>query len=182
MVHNGSEVNRTMADTPDIATMLKTRIRPIRPGDDAAVAALVRDSLAAHGLDVPGTAYFDPELDRLSSYYARDPQRRAYFVAVDGQGEVVGGAGLAEFPAVDGCAEVQKLYVAPAARRRGVGSALMRAVEDRARTLGYRTLYLETHSRLEAAVRLYEALGYSRADRAGTTPHDAMDRFFAKGL
>ena len=44
-------------------------IRAIEPRDGAAMAAIVRRSLEAHGLDVPGTAYFDPELDHLSAHY-----------------------------------------------------------------------------------------------------------------
>ena len=44
-------------------------IRAIEPRDDAAMAAIVRRSLEAHGLNVPGTAYFDPELDHLSAHY-----------------------------------------------------------------------------------------------------------------
>ena len=37
-------------------------IRPITADDDEAMGAIVRDNLAAVGLDIPGTAFFDPEI------------------------------------------------------------------------------------------------------------------------
>ena len=39
---------------------------PIEPHQDAAMAAIVRAALKEHGLDKPGTAYFDASLDHLS--------------------------------------------------------------------------------------------------------------------
>ena len=74
-----------------------TVIRPIRPEDDAPLSRIIRSNLEQFHLDIPGTAYFDPELDHLSRYYRAAPDRRAYFLAVDGAGRVLGGVGLAEF-------------------------------------------------------------------------------------
>lgn len=165
-----------MPKAPDI------RIRPIAPRDDAAIARIARTALRAHGLDIPGTAYFDPELDHLSSYYAADERNRAYFVAVDYQDTVLGGAGFSAFPSFDRCAEVQKLYVAETARRQGIGAALMDAVEAAARERGFRHLYLETHSNLEAALRLYEHLGFELIERPAFVQHSTMDRFFLKNI
>ena len=158
-------------------------IRPIRAGDDAVMAEIVRTSLRATGLDVPGTAYFDPELDRLSAHYGARPDRRRYLVACDpATGRILGGAGVGELEGAEGQAELQKLYVAEGARRRGLGGRLVRAVVRAARGLGYRELYLETHSGLAAAARLYERLGFRRCERAAATAHTAMDRFYLLGL
>ena len=73
------------------------KYREIEPSDDARVAEIARYNLKKFHLDLPGTVYFDPELDHLSRYYRAAPDRRAYFVAVDGAGRVLGGVGLAEF-------------------------------------------------------------------------------------
>ena len=54
-------------------------IRPILPADDARMAWIIRSNLEQFHLDIPGTAYFDPELDHLSRYYRAAPDRRAYF-------------------------------------------------------------------------------------------------------
>lgn len=157
-------------------------IRPIATDDDAAIAGIIRANLEAYRLDIPGTAYFDPELDHLSAYYGAAPERRAYLVMTDGAGTVLGGAGLAEFSGLDACAELQKIYLADAAKGKGLGTALARAVEARARELGYRRLYLETHTVLDAAIRLYERLGYRRIDQPVSTVHTTMNRFYLKEL
>ena len=96
---------------------------PIEPHQDAAMAAIVRAALKEHGLDKPGTAYFDASLDHLSAYY--DRPGRAYYVLLDGE-TVVGGVGVAEFEDLPGCCELQKLYLAPAFHGRGLGSRMIR--------------------------------------------------------
>lgn len=58
-------------------------------------------------------------------------------------------------------AEVAKMLVSRAARRRGVGEALMRAAEAAARQAGRSLLILDTVSGSPAA-RLYERLGWVR--------------------
>jgi len=58
-------------------------------------------------------------------------------------------------------AEVSKVLVHSAFRRRGVGAALMRAVEERARQQGKRTLVLDTREG-DSSERLYQSLGWIR--------------------
>jgi predicted N-acetyltransferase YhbS len=53
------------------------------------------------------------------------------------------------------------LYVALEHRRQGVGSALVRAIEDQARQRGSRRLYLYTDS----AIEYYKRLGWSTIDQ-----------------
>lgn len=95
--------------------------RKIEAADDQKIAEIIRANLEKLGLSVPGTAYFDPELDHLSAYYQADPARRAYFVALDEDGQVVGGVGIAEFAGIENCAELQKLYLDDRAKGRGYG-------------------------------------------------------------
>lgn len=59
-------------------------------------------------------------------------------------------------------AEVAKLLVHRAVRRRGIGRALMLAVEEEARRLGRTTLVLDTRQG-DPSERLYQSLGYQRA-------------------
>jgi GNAT superfamily N-acetyltransferase len=56
-----------------------------------------------------------------------------------------------------GIAEVKRMYVVPQARRRGVGRALLTALEDQARSMGFATVRLdcERHN-----WPLYRAAGY----------------------
>ena len=157
-------------------------IRPIRPEDDAPMSRIIRSNLEQFHLDIPGTAYFDPELDHLSRYYRAAPDRRAYFVAVDEAGRVLGGVGFAEFSGFSHCAELQKLYLAEEVKGRGLGSRLMQQVQSCARSLGYGQMYLETHSNLQAAIRLYEKLGFQRIQRPEGVMHSTMDHFYLKEL
>lgn len=68
------------------------------------------------------------------------------------------------------------LYVAPEHRRHGVGSALVRAIEDEARIRGHETLYLYT----TGAVRYYERLSWIAQDRVDWLGYPAV--LMARGL
>ncbi len=158
------------------------KIRQILPTDDSCLAQIVRSSLRSKGLDIPGTAYFDPELDHLSSYYLADPGSRCYLVVEDEEGLVAGGVGLARLPWDSVCAEVQKLYLADRVKGRGLGRVLMEVLEREARAMGFSSLYLETHSTLRTAVALYRSMGYVEVERPEGAIHSAMDCFMRKEL
>ncbi len=85
--------------------------RKIENADNAQIAKIIRSNLEKLHLNLPGTAYFDPELDHLSDYYNSKPEKRTYFVALDENGKIIGGVGIAEFDGIDDCAELQKLYL-----------------------------------------------------------------------
>lgn len=63
-------------------------------------------------------------------------------------------------PLAPGLGEVKRLYIAPSARGLGLARRLMRAIEDEARTLGYRRLKLDTNGILTRAVALYRSEGW----------------------
>lgn len=60
--------------------------------------------------------------------------------------------------------QLNDLYVAPPARRHGVGSALLAAARDHAVASGALGLQLETRRSNAAAQRLYVSLGWQRDD------------------
>lgn len=156
--------------------------REITPADDGAIARIIRANLEQFHLNIPGTVYFDPELDQLSAYYHAQPEKRVYFIALDERGKVVGGVGAAEFPGLSRCAELQKLYLDDDAKGKGYSRELMKLAEDWAREAGYRQLYLETHSNLKIALGLYEKLGFRRIERPEAVQHGTMDHFYLKQL
>lgn len=162
--------------------MRSITIRPITPADDSQIAKIIRKNLEAHHLDIPGTAYFDPELDCLSRYYDALPEKRRYFVALWENDAVAGGVGIAEFPGFAHCAEIQKLYLTDEAKGKGYGKRLMRVAEDFATAAGYHSLYLETHTNLEAAIGLYERLGFRLIDQPVSVLHSTMNRFYRKDI
>ena len=59
--------------------------------------------------------------------------------------------------------ELTKMAVTRSAQGRGVGRLLARAAIERYREIGGRELYLESHSSLAPALRLYESIGFRHA-------------------
>lgn len=156
------------------------KLREIQPADDAKIAAIIRESLEDAGLAIPGTAYFDPELAHLSDYYQQSLGRQ-YFILEEGA--ILGGVGIAECGKLPGVAELQKLYLAPAARGRRLSPRLLTAALDFATAADYQAVYLESHHQLEAAIALYEKFGFQALPAPLIlTPHNAMDRFYIKTL
>lgn len=84
------------------------------------------------------------------------------FVVEAGEGELVGY--LVGWVVADE-AEILNLGVAPEWRRRGVGRALVREALERYRALGARQIFLDVRESNEAALRLYQAQGFSRIGR-----------------
>jgi len=156
--------------------------RQITAKDDAPLAALIRWNLKQHGLDIPGTVYFDSNLNHLSSFYLAEPSKRTYFILADEADQVIGGIGLAEFDPIPGCAELQKLYLADAAKGSGLGYEMIRLAEQQAIHLGYLQMYLETHTNLQAAMHIYEKSGYRLIPKPDSVRHGTMNRFYLKDL
>ena len=146
---------------------------------DAPLAALIRKILRENGLDVPGTAYFDEALDHLSGYYERSDG--FYYVLLEND-DLIGGVGIERFGGFEDCCELQKLYLSEKSRGCGIGYEMMRFIEGRARESGYRHIYLETHTNLNAAIHLYEKCGYRLIRKPPQVVHGAMNRFYLKDL
>ncbi len=145
------------------------------------------DELAAAG-EVVASAYLH-DLEVSAAYQARlrDAASRQrdglVLVAVgadDGAAELLGtvtwaagGSPLAERAAGDEV-ELRMLGVAPSARGRGVGEALVRDCLDRARAAGARGVVLSTQPQMRAAHRVYERLGFGRAPDLDWTPEPGV--------
>lgn len=95
---------------------------------------------------------------------------RVFVARLDGVS--VGCAGLREHAPSAG--EIKRFYVAPSARRRGVGRALLAWIEGAARELGYRRVLLDTAAPLVEAAGLYETSGYARVARFNDNVHAAL--------
>jgi GNAT superfamily N-acetyltransferase len=67
-------------------------------------------------------------------------------------------------------AEIKRMYVVPAARRRGVARALLAALEDAARERGYAFVRLDTGPRQGGAMALYAAQGYTAIGNFNANP------------
>jgi putative acetyltransferase len=156
-------------------------IRAIRASDDASVATIIRTVMPEFGADGPGFAIHDAEVDRMSAAYA--PPRALYLV-VELEGRVVGGGGVGPLAGADpDVCELRKMYFLKEARGLGIGKQVLEHCIAAAREMGYRTMYLETLTGMEAAQRLYEQLGFRRLGCAmGATGHFSCDRYYALSL
>ena len=156
-------------------------IRTIQPGDDKALATIIRDTLAEFKANKPGTVYFDETTDHLSNVFKTGVS--IYFVA-EMDSEIMGGGGIyptANLP--DGTCELVKLYLSSKARGKGIGKLLLQKCIDAARELGYTKIYLETMPELTVAIPMYEKMGFTYLQAAqGCSGHTGCDVWMIKDL
>lgn len=103
----------------------------------------------------------------------------AFVVAyVDGIPSACGGI----FRVDDATAEVKRMFTSDRVRRQGVAGAVLGALEERGRQLGYRRLRLATGARQPEAISLYERRGFARIDPYPPHDGDPLSRCYAKDL
>lgn len=126
--------------------------RTFRPGDEAAFRQLNEEWISKYFSLEPG----DEEV-------LGDP--RTHILAPGGQiciaddaGTVLGCCAL--LPIAAGEFEVAKMTVSESARGRGIGRKLLGFAISVARQMGAQRLYLESNRKAEAAVHLYEQVGF----------------------
>jgi phosphinothricin acetyltransferase len=101
--------------------------------------------------------------DERAQWLAARGPRHPVLVAVDDAGQVLGWGSLNQFnprPAYDHVADFS-VYVGREQRGRGVGDALLGALEQRAREIGYHKLVLAAFPNNAAGMRLYERHGFA---------------------
>jgi|UniRef100_A0A8J4H8L2 ribosomal protein S18 acetylase RimI-like enzyme len=135
--------------------------------DDDDMAALCEAADAAI-IEGGGFGWVNPPgrsaLERYFQGLMLVPERELYIARLDGV--VVGSAQLVRPPrnneAQAFAATLTHSFIAPFARGHGLARLLTLRVEEGARALGYHVINLDVRETQEAAIRLYEALGYTR--------------------
>jgi GNAT superfamily N-acetyltransferase len=140
-----------------VPAMIERIDPPLQPDDLDGLAGLLLDSVAGNA-SVGFLADLSPEAAR--DWWAR-PGADVLLVA-RAQGRMVGTGQLrfSTYPNGRHRAEVAKLLVHSTARRQGIATALMQALEGAARDGGKGLLYLDTETGGEAEL-LYRHLGWS---------------------
>lgn len=156
-------------------------IRPIQQQDNQRIAEIIRGALEDFNANKPGTVYFDPTTDDLYSLFQAE---NAYYYIAFLDGEMVGGCGI--FPTKNlpkGYIELVKIYVHRSARKHGIGKKLMEQCATQAKEMGYTHLYLESLPELNAAIGMYEKMGFTYLKQPlGDSGHFGCDLWMEKAL
>jgi GNAT superfamily N-acetyltransferase len=108
-----------------------------------------------------------------------EPPGGAFLLAFEGD-EPVACGGLRTLDAATGLGEIKRMYVVPAARRRGHARRLLGALEETAREAGLTRLRLDTNAQQPEALLLYEATGYAEIPDYNGSP--TATHWFEKSL
>lgn len=150
--------------------MLEFRPCPVDEEPAAALVQSMRDEIAAlyDGLRLDG-----PDMPKAGPGELAPPGGTFVVGFEDGVAVCVGG--VKRLP--DGACEIKKMFVAEAARGRGVARTLLEELERRARELGYSVVRLDTGPRQPRAQRMYERAGYLQIENFNANP---VATFFAE--
>ena len=132
----------------------------------ASAAALIREYLEwlnervkrEYGIEFDVEAMVKSDLSNTEKFHP--PDGRFYIAVCDGTAAGVGCLQKLE----EGVGEIQRMYVLPAFRGKGVGRAIVNRLIEDAKAIGYRRLRLESIDFLKEAHTLYRSVGFRNID------------------
>ena len=147
-------------------------IRALAATDWPAVRRIYEAGIATNNATLERQA---PEWDAWDRGHRPDCR----FVAVDGDGEVVGWAALSPMSgrAVYGGVAWESVYVAPEAQGRGVGSALLATIVAASEAAGVWTLQAGVLTENAASLAVHERAGFRRVGTQRRLGRDAEERW-----
>lgn len=136
-------------------------IRAARPADAAAIAAIWNPIIA------DTTITFTTQLKTETGLQALISERLPAFLVAETAGTVLGFATYGPFRAGNGYAHAREhtILLGPQARGRGLGRALMSALEEIARAQGIHTLVGGVSGENAAGIAFHRAMGFSDTAR-----------------
>lgn len=129
-------------------------IREIEPSDNFKIAEIIKNIYSELNIPKIGTTAQDTNLDNI--YESFNNPKSVYYI-IEKNRKILGGAGITQLPnTTENICELQKMYLAPSSRGRGIGKKLMELCLAKANELKYEKCYLETHSSMKEAQNLYK--------------------------
>ena len=156
-------------------------VRRLMLADEPAMVAIIGTARLEYGVQSRMQSLLEPsDLDLYTTY--QEP-RSDYFVATHA-GVPAGGGGIAPLAgASEEICELQRMYVSPHHRGKGVGQLLLDECMRRAANLRFRKCYAETISEMKGAIRFYEANGFRRLGAPlGSCRDDFVDCWLLRDL
>jgi putative acetyltransferase len=150
------------------------QIRRLQQPDVPQLLELISGVRQEFGLATRVASLLEPNDYAILDLYRH--RRSAYFVAIIDK-QVLGGAGI--FPLANGdwdTCELQRMYLHPQHRGRGIGQGLLNACLEAARSFRFERCYAETIAEMSTAFAFYERNGFQRLSAPiGETGHKHND-------
>jgi len=160
-----TKLTSAMADVERLLTASAVRIEQVSPDSrDAEYCLQQYFAELAERFDVG----FDPALS-LSPTHEEFVPPNGTFLVMRLHGQPVGCGGFKHES--QGAAYIKRMWVANEARGLGLGRRLLQELEQRARSLGYRKLRLETQKSLSEAQQLYRSSGFREVPPFNDEPY-----------
>ena len=142
-------------------------LAPFHPSDQKAVKSLVLAGLVDHWGELKPD--LNPDLNDIAATYSD-----GVFLVAKQNEQVVGCGALVPHDAHT--AEIKRMSVAASLRRQGLGSRILTALCERAKTRGYQRIILETTETWDEVIAFYLAFGFQ------VTHHKDGDVYFVYNL
>ena len=166
------------------------KIRLIEPKDNKQIEEIILKVSEEYGTYDPksksgaGAGAGDPELKDI--YLAYKDKGSKYWVVLDEKDNVLGGGGYIRLEGTnesERICEMQKLFILPEGRGKGLGKRFVELFLSEAAKDGYKEMYLETVKQMKEAVKLYEQYGFRHLPKSkGSTGHFQCSVFMIKEL
>jgi len=156
-------------------------IRSINKSDNKSLSIILREVLVEMEIPKKGSAYEDPELDKMFEAY-QNPRSKYYVIEYKNQ--ILGGAGISELRESTGdICELQKMYFHKSIRGKGFGNKMINKCLTFAIKSNYSKCYIETMPNMIKAQKLYLNKGFEYIDKPmGNTGHTACPVWMLKYL
>jgi DNA-binding MarR family transcriptional regulator/GNAT superfamily N-acetyltransferase len=163
---------RALSEADLLVRAATVTFQPVDPA-----SPLARDVVGRYFAEIGRRFGFDPSGETEKDTRLLIPPSGVFVVALS-DGEPVACGGLQAIAACIG--EIKRMWVHDDWRGAGLGSRLLRHLEDQARSLGHRFVRLDTNAALTEAIGMYQRAGYQAIERYSGNPW--ATHFFEKAL